>query len=352
MNHAIFRRNEINVTQMSNLHPNHPMAGHNTFGIEASASQFATPESPEELAAMLEEHLHPGIPFLVIGEGSNILFRGDFQGLVMNPRIGGIELLEEEGDNVVVRVGAAVNWDDWVAHATEQGWYGLENLSLIPGSVGSAPVQNIGAYGTELKDRFVWLDAWDMQQKQMVCLNREECRFGYRNSIFKTEARGRYIITHVAFRLSRKPDLQLGYGNIEAAFQEAGGTTPTDLRNVIISIRNQKLPDPAEVNNAGSFFKNPLVDRTIFKCIRVDYQEIPHYPEPGNKVKIPAAWLIEKTGWKDKRIGNVGTWPTQPLVIVNYGGATGQEIFDFSEQIREDVDRKFGVYLEREVNVI
>ena len=337
---------------MSNLHLNHSLAGHNTFRIDATAAFFATPESPGELAALLEEHLQPGIPFLVIGEGSNILFRDDFQGLLLNPRIRGIEPVEEEGDSVVVRVGAAENWDSWVEYATEQGWYGLENLSLIPGSVGSAPVQNIGAYGTELKDHFAWLDAWDVQQKKVVRLGPEECRFGYRSSIFKSQASGRYIITHVAFRLNRIPELNLGYGNIETAFREAGGSTPMDLRKVIISTRNRKLPDPAEVANAGSFFKNPLVDRTIFKCIRVDYQDIPHYPEPGNCVKIPAAWLIEKAGWKGKRMGNVGTWPAQPLVIVNYGGATGQEIFDFSEKIRDDVDRKFGVYLEREVNVV
>jgi UDP-N-acetylmuramate dehydrogenase len=289
---------------------------------------------------------------MVIGEGSNILFREDFQGLLLKPSMKGIELIEEANTQVLVKVGAAENWDNWVEYATEKGWYGLENLSLIPGSVGSAPVQNIGAYGSELKDHMAWLEAWDLEKNQPVRLEREACRFSYRNSIFKSEAQGRYIITHVAFILNKIPEFKLDYGNIETAFREAGGSTPLDLRNLIISIRKRKLPDPEQFGNAGSFFKNPLVDRSIFKCIRVDYQDVPNYPEAGNCVKIPAAWLIEKAGWKNKRIGNVGTWPNQPLVIVNYGGATGQEILDFSEKIREDVDRKFGIYLDREVNVV
>jgi UDP-N-acetylmuramate dehydrogenase len=301
---------------------------------------------------LLDRYNHRESPFLVIGEGSNLLFTEDFQGLVLNPCMTGVELLEDDGSRLVVKVGAAENWDSWVQHATEKGWYGLENLSLIPGSVGSAPVQNIGAYGTELKDHFAWLDAWDLEQKKLVRMNGKDCRFGYRDSIFKSGQKGRYIITHVAFSLSRTPHLNLGYGNLETAFARAGGSTPLDLRNVVIKVRNQKLPDPSKTGNAGSFFKNPLVDRTIFKCIRVEHQDVPHYPDTDNQVKIPAAWLIEKSGWKGKRTGNVGTWPTQPLVIVNYGGATGSEILEFSEQIREDVDRKFGVYLEREVNVV
>jgi UDP-N-acetylmuramate dehydrogenase len=185
-----------------------------------------------------------------------------------------------------------------------------------------------------------------------VQLHPEDCRFGYRNSVFKDVARGRYIITHVTFRLNRIPDLKINYGNVKTVFFDSGGSKPMDLRNVIISIRNKKLPDPAEYGNAGSFFKNPLVDRTIFKCIRADYRDVPNYPGTENQVKIPAAWLIEKAGWKGKRMGNVGTWPSQPLVIVNYGSATGQEILEFSEQIREDVDRKFGIFLEHEVNVV
>jgi len=345
-------RNEIEVLQMSYIQHRVSLKEHNTFGIECRAALFARPENTKQLTRLLEDYDTRSHPFLVLGEGSNILFKSDFEGLVLKPGIKGIELVEDNGEEVLVSVGAAENWDSWVQHATQQGWFGLENLSLIPGSAGSAPIQNIGAYGVEMKDHFAWLDAWDLQQKQPVRIRKEECRFGYRSSIFKTEARGRYIITHVTFRLSRIPDLKLGYGPVKAALSAAGGSTPMDLRNVIISIRNQKLPDPEEYGNAGSFFKNPMVDMTIFKCIRVDYHDIPNYPDTENRVKIPAAWLIETAGWKGKRIGNVGTWPSQPLVIVNYGGATGQEIFDFSEQIRNDLDRKFSVYLEREVNVV
>jgi UDP-N-acetylmuramate dehydrogenase len=292
------------------------------------------------------------LPRLLLGEGSNILFTDDFQGLVIHPAMKGIDVAEDKGEQVLIRVGAAENWDQWVRHATEQGWYGLENLSLIPGSVGSAPVQNIGAYGVELKDRFAWLEAWDLEKQKKVKLDQKACKFSYRNSLFKNEGRNRYIITHVCFRLNRTPNLVLDYGQVRSAFREANGTSPADLRNLIIHIRKSKLPDPERFGNGGSFFKNPAVDRAIFTCLRVEYPRVPNYPDQENRVKIPAAWLIEKAGWKNKRIGDVGTWPTQPLVIVNYGGATGKEIYDFSEQIKEEVDRLFGIALEREVQVI
>lgn len=325
---------------------------YNSFRIDIKAGLYTAPASIEELAGLMNQYDFRELPYLVIGEGSNLVFKEDFEGLVLNPQMNGFELVEKKDEEVVVRVGAAENWDNWVEHATQNGWFGLENLSLIPGSVGSAPVQNIGAYGVEIKDQFAWLEAWDLQLQKRVRLLEDDCKFGYRTSIFKTESRSRYIITHVAFRLNRQPRMKLDYGTVMEAFQKNGGSSPLDLRNTIINIRKQKLPDPGEYGNAGSFFKNPLVERTIFKCIRVDFPEIPHFYADGNQVKIPAAWLIEQSGWKGKRIGNVGTWPTQPLVIVNYGGATGQEIVDFSEQIRNDVDNKFGIYLDREVNVV
>lgn len=337
---------------MTELHHHFSLKKFNSFGIEANTAIYAAPQNLEELSGILKDYDHRNHPFLVMGEGSNLLFNGDFDGMILHPEISGIEILEENRKEALVKVGAYENWDKWVQHATEQGWFGLENLSLIPGSVGSAPVQNIGAYGVELKDHFAWLEAWDLDQQKKVTLYPEDCSFGYRSSIFKEDQRGRYIITHVIFRLERTPDLKLDYGNVKEEFNNAGGSTSMDLRNVIISVRNRKLPDPANYGNAGSFFKNPLVDRSIFKCIRVDYQDVPHYPDSNNCVKIPAAWLIEKAGWKGRRMGHVGTWPSQPLVIVNYGDASGQEILDFSEQIRDDVDRKFGVYLDREVNVV
>jgi len=337
---------------MAIMHNQYSLIQMNSFGIDVSASLFSAPESEEDLIRLLDAYDYKQMPFLVMGEGSNILFIGNYEGLVVRPGMKGIEILQEDDLEVVLRVGAAENWDNWVASATSNGWFGLENLSLIPGSVGSAPVQNIGAYGVEVKDFFERADAWDLQEKKLVHLDREACNFDYRSSIFKNDFRGRYIITHVVFRLQKQAQLQLNYGPVREAFTGADCSSPMDLRNVIISIRRQKLPDPEQYGNAGSYFKNPVVDMSIYKCLRVDYSHIPSYPNEESKVKIPAAWLIEQAGWKGKRIGNVGTWPTQPLVIVNYGGASGQEILNFSEQLRNDVDKKFGIYLEREVNVV
>lgn len=337
---------------MAIVHKDFSLQKLNSFGIDARTSLYAEPENIEALSSLLEGYDYSRQAMLIIGEGSNIIFKTDFEGLIVRPGMKGIEVLEEDERHMWVKVGAIENWDNWIAEATKNGWHGLENLSLIPGSVGSAPVQNIGAYGVELKDHFAWLDAWDLQQKKMVQIDLKSCHFGYRNSIFKNESRGRYIITHVTFQLNKKPELKLDYGPVKEAFLNSSGTTPMDLRKTIISIREKKLPDPEAYGNAGSFYKNPIVDKAIFKCINADFPLIPSYLEADNKVKIPAAWLIEQAGWKGKRVGNVGTWPTQPLVIVNYGGATGQEILDFSEHLRNAVDQKFGIWLEREVNVV
>jgi len=334
------------------VHPNSPLKEFNSFGLEVRAGRYTRPTDVNVLNELFNDSGLHQMPLLVLGEGSNILFRNHFDGLVIQPGMKGVECLERNEEEVVVKVGASENWDHWVQYSIEQGWYGLENLSLIPGSVGSSPVQNIGAYGVELKDHFEWLEAWDLEKNQAVKLDHQDCGFGYRDSIFKRDASGRYIITHVIFRLKLKPALQLDYGNVSEEFMKAVGKSPRDLRKVIIDIRKAKLPDPSQYGNAGSFFKNPMVDRTIYNCIRVEYPEVPFYPGNGNQMKIPAGWLIEKAGWKGKRIGNVGTWPTQALVLVNYGGATGQEIFDFSQQILEDVDAQFGISLEREVRVV
>jgi UDP-N-acetylmuramate dehydrogenase len=329
-----------------------PLKDHNSFGISQYASLYTAPANVDQLAFLAENYDFENSPYLVLGEGSNLLFTTDYKGIVLNPGIRGTELISEEEDEVIVRVGAAENWDQWVEYSIQQGWYGLENLSLIPGSVGSSPVQNIGAYGVELKDRIAWLEAWDLIRKVSLKMDPSQCHFGYRNSIFKTDSLNRLVITHVAFKLRKRPHLQLDYGKVREAFLKEGGSTPADLRKVIISIRKQKLPDPTVYGNAGSFFKNPVVDRITFNGMREVSPEISFHPQPENQVKVPAAWLIENAGWKGKRLGRVGTWPNQPLVIVNYGGATGQEILDFSEEIRKDVNHKFGIYLEREVNVI
>jgi UDP-N-acetylmuramate dehydrogenase len=339
-------------TVMIAVHQNQQLKALNSFGLGTRAAYYCRPDNVETLGAILKDKHYSHMPQLVLGEGSNILFRNDFEGLVIQPGMKGVEIVEENHEKLIVKVGSSENWDSWVVHALERGWFGLENLSLIPGSVGAAPVQNIGAYGVELRDRFAWLEAWDLQDYKPVRLHLEDCHFGYRNSIFKEEGKGRYIITHVAFSLNKKPQLNLDYGKVKNEFLQARGKTSMDLRSVIINIRRSKLPDPEEYGNAGSFFKNPLVDKTIYNCIRVEYPDIPFFPGEHNQMKVPAAWLIEQAGWKGKRLGNVGTWPSQALVIVNYGGATGQEVYDFSQKIMEDVEAIFGVTLEREVNVI
>ncbi len=334
------------------LIPDHTLQLLNSFGVSATAALYASPGHPEELISLMQKSEVKNAPLLAIGEGTNILFKSDFEGVVLRPCIQGIDILEKSGSHVWIRVGADENWDDWVGYSISRGWFGLENLSLIPGSVGAAPVQNIGAFGVELSEFISRVEALDRTRNSIVELDRESCRFGYRDSLFKREGKNRYIVTGVIFRLNLQPCLTLDYGKVRDTFKAMDGQNAADLRKVIISIRRQKLPDHKELGNAGSFFKNPLVEKPIFNCIRAGYPEVPHYPAPMNYQKVPAAWLIEKAGWKGRRIGNVGTWPSQPLVIVNYGGATGREIFEFSEEVREAVDRKFGIVLEREVLVV
>lgn len=350
---SIFERIMPTPDQSDLMKRDFPLKAHNSFCINVHASLFAAPRSMKHLGLLMEQYDYKDNPSMVIGEGTNLLFTRNYDGLILKPAIKGIRLLAEESDHVLVEVGAGENWDQWVKYALHKGWYGIENLSLIPGSVGASPVQNIGAYGVEMKDRFAWLEAWDRKEGKTVRLEPEKCHFGYRTSIFKSEYPDRYIITHVVFTLLKIPDLQLDYGPVRKAFQSAGGSTPEDLREVIISIRSSKLPDPATFGNAGSFFKNPVIPVRTFEPLQRENPEIPSYTTHDESlIKVPAAWLIEKSGWKGKRQGNVGSWPGQPLVIVNYGGASGQEIFDFSEEIRQDVHRKFGILLEREVNII
>ena len=341
----------ILTVSMSQILYRHSLRRQNSFGIDVRAARYSSPGTLAELEQVLSDPDN-GKEILILGEGSNILFTRDYPGTVIRPQIMGIEVLEEDREKVIVRVGAGENWDNWVRTSLEKHWYGLENLSLIPGSVGSSPVQNIGAYGVELKDHFAWLEAWDMLDKKLVRIEKEECAFGYRQSIFKGRARGRYVICHVVFSLLKKPELVLGYGNIDKLFRESSGSGPADLRKVVIAVREAKLPDHEKTGNAGSFFKNPVIEESAYRMLNDRFGEVPSFPAPGKMIKVPAAWIIDKCGWKGRRIGAVGSWPTQPLVIVNYGGATGMEIYDFSQQIIEDVRVKTGISLEREVNVI
>jgi UDP-N-acetylmuramate dehydrogenase len=292
-------------------------------------------------------------PRLVLGGGSNMLFTADFSGLIVHVKIQGIRY-EVKGDDVFVTAGGGVIWNDLVNFCVENGFAGIENLSLIPGSVGAAPVQNIGAYGVELQDIFHSCRAFEIASGKIRVFDKEDCGFSYRDSVFKSALKGLYIITEVSFKLSKIFKPELTYGAISDELQKRGISNPgiKDLSNVVSHIRVSKLPDPATIGNAGSFFKNPVIPEAQFLKLKSDFPEIVHFPATKGHIKISAGWLIEHCGWKGKVVGNTGTWKNQALVLVNHGNATGKEIFKFSESIIESVNAKFGILLEREVNII
>jgi UDP-N-acetylmuramate dehydrogenase len=336
---------------MAGILHNYSLENLNSFGLNVRAQQFVSLDSATEVIQFLENYEPGGQPRLILGEGSNILFMQDFEGLVIHPAIRGIEVVTEDELSVELKTGAGENWDHFVEYTVNQGLSGLENLSLIPGQVGSAPVQNIGAYGVEVKERINWVEGINLDNGEEKRIYRDDCGFGYRSSIFKKQLKDRFLITHVSFSLDKNPRFELGYGILEQEFHKQKVQDLQSLRDTVIAIRSSKLPDPSVIGNAGSFFKNPVMDIKSFGDLLDRYPDIPSYPA-GEMIKVPAAWLIEKAGWKGVREGDTGTWPKQPLVIVNYGKATGKEIFRFSEQIRESVSKMFGIGLEREVNII
>lgn len=290
----------------------------------------------------------------ILGGGSNILMINDLSELVIKIAIPGIRLERTFQHAVYISAGAGVNWHDLVLYAIQNNWGGLENLSLIPGTVGAAPIQNIGAYGVELKDIFHKLEAVEVETGTVRIFRKKDCRFGYRNSIFKNERKGQYVITRVWFKLSKPPHvIHDSYGAIRTVLTERGIPQPTikDISDAVIDIRRSKLPNPAEIGNAGSFFKNPVVDQTVFKAIQDHYPGLPHYPQSDGRVKLPAGWLIEQCGWKGKRVGDAGVHARQALVLVNHGNATGTEIFQLAQKIQASVRQKFKIILEMEVNV-
>ena len=331
---------------------------HNTFGIEAKALQFVEYDSVEELQAFIRERAARGdtSPLLHIGGGSNLLFLGDFEGTILHSRMHEIHVTADEGDNIYVRVAAGIVWDEWVQYAIDSHWYGLENLSLIPGEVGASAVQNIGAYGAEAKDFIVYVDTVDLQTGDVRHFTAEECCYGYRDSIFKHELRGRYAVTHVHFHLSHGFRPKIEYGGIRQALAERGfdetNLTAEQLRQTIIEIRRAKLPEPSELGNAGSFFTNPIVPRELFEQLSLEYPNMPHYEVDAQRVKIPAGWMIEQCGWKGKTLGKAGVYEKQALVLVNTGGATGTDIAALCERIQADVKTKFGIDIVPEVNFI
>ena len=324
------------------------LLNHNTFGMDVKAKRYVEYDSEEELKTLIPtlegEVLH-------MGGGSNLLFKGDFAGTVLHSAIRGIEIVEEKGDEVLVRVGAGEVWDDFVAWAVAQGLGGVENLSLIPGEVGASAVQNIGAYGVEAKDVIALVEAVELQNGQKRVFGTLECDYAYRQSIFKKQLKGKYAITYVTYRLQKKPQLKLEYGNIKAVLGEKKNLTIADVRQAIIDIRNAKLPDPKVQGNAGSFFMNPVVSREKFLSIQKDYPNMPFYEVEGG-VKIPAGWIIDQCGWKGKSLGRAGVHDKQALVLVNLGGATSDEIIALCETVCKDVYEKFGIEIHPEVNLI
>lgn len=322
----------------------------NTFHLKTLAKYYTEVNSVEQLKELLER-FPDELPF-ILGGGSNILLTRNLDRLVIHNQMKGIEVVHEGDTEVLVRVAAGETWHTFVMYCVDKGYGGVENLSLIPGSAGAAPIQNIGAYGVELKDSFYELEALHLKEKYIRRMKLEECQFGYRESVFKHSLKGQFAVTSITLRLSKKPVLNVSYGAIERQLElmKVAKVTVKSVSDAVIAIRRSKLPDPADIGNAGSFFKNPVITKDEFIALQKMHPEIPHYPF-DDRVKVPAAWLIESSGFRGFRRGNVGCYEKQPLVIVNYGGATGQEIFDFSEMIITKVRSDFQIQLQREVNV-
>ncbi len=329
---------------------------YNTFGIDAQARHFADITTETDLQTLLQLTDFMNQPKLVLGGGSNILLTQDFIGLVMHITIPGIDVIDSDDTYVWLRAGAGVNWHELVLYAVNHNYAGLENLSLIPGTVGAAPLQNIGAYGVELEQVFQELTAIGISTGQRQIFSHADCQFGYRESVFKHEAKGRYIITSVTFRLTKQPSFHIEYGAIRDTLADMGvsdnNLTIKDISDAVIRIRQSKLPDPAQIGNAGSFFKNPEIPTIQFDELKANYPTLPGYPASVGHTKVPAGWLIEQAGWKGHRTGDAGVHTKQALVLVNYGTATGTDLLALAHQIQASVLDKFGVKIVPEVNVV
>ncbi len=335
------------------LEQNISLKAFNTFGVDALAHSFVTISSIGQLEQVFSQLISPEIPFLVLGQGSNLLFTRDYNGVIIKNEIEGIDVVDENEEHVYVKAGAGVNWHEFVLHCINHDWGGVENLSLIPGTIGAAPVQNIGAYGVELKDILHSLRAWDVRKKKLIEFSNTDCAFGYRNSIFKQDLKGVVVIGEVIFKLTKKHTIKVGYGAIKDELAKKGISEPTirDVSNAVIAIRSSKLPDPKLIGNAGSFFKNPVVTQHFFENLQKCYPDVVAYPS-RNDVKLAAGWLIEQAGWKGFHEGSVGCYDKQALVLVNLGGATGKEILNLAQRIQASVKGKFDVELEMEVNTV
>ena len=329
------------------------LKSYNTFQIDAVAKKFATFSSADELQELLQQTAIEKNR-LILGGGSNILFTNDFDGIVLMNEIKGIDVIREDADHVYIRVGAGENWHRFVLHCINLGLGGLENLSLIPGNVGASPMQNIGAYGVEIKEVFESLSAFHIKDRKVVNFSVNDCEFEYRDSVFKHKYKDEFVILDVIYRLNKKPTFNTSYGAVEEELGKMGvrDLTISAISQAVINIRSSKLPDPEVIGNAGSFFKNPQVPKDELLRLRASFPAIPSYPVDEKFIKLPAAWLIDQCGWKGFRRGDAGCHAKQALVLVNYGNATGNEVYSLSEDILQSVQKKFGITLEREVNII
>jgi UDP-N-acetylmuramate dehydrogenase len=334
------------------IEQNYSLLKHNTFGLDVKTRYFVEYENEADLQKLLRDEYFFSQSFWQIGQGSNLLFLGDFDGIIIHSAIGGVEKTEESDDFVWLKVGAGTEWDSLVAYCVRNGWGGLENLSLIPGETGAAAVQNIGAYGAEASGCIEEVHAYFLETGEKRIFSNAECEYTYRSSFFKKpENKGKYYITHVVYKLSKKPEFRLDYGNIKNYLKDQPVTLET-VREAVIAIRESKLPDPKKIGNAGSFFMNPYICPAHYKALKKQYPDMPHYPVNDEVVKVPAAWLIERCGLKGKTIGGASVYEKQPLVIVNRGNATGRDIADLAAEICRAVKEKFFIDLQPEVNYI
>ncbi len=337
-----------------NIQQNVSLKEFSTMGVNAFASEFISIRNIQELI-QLAEHLHTYTkPYLIVGGGSNLLFASDYDGLIIKNELVGIEILEESDSSVRLKVASGENWHNLVKYSVNKGWSGIENLALIPGTVGAAPIQNIGAYGVELVDVFYELEAFHLKSGELKTFSKSACQFGYRDSIFKRELKDEYVILSITIELQKEGIPNVSYHALSAHLSNKDIKVPTisDVFNAVIEVRQSKLPDPAVIGNNGSFFKNPVIPVFHFDELRRKYEDLPSYPVTEHLVKVPAGWLIEKAGWKGFRKGDAGVHEKQALVLVNYGNATGTEIFELSKSIQSDIEAKYGITLHREVNVI
>ncbi len=333
---------------------NIPLGKYNTFGLNYKAEFMIQIETEEEATDIFHKNNTLKKPLLILGGGSNILFTSDYRGTILYPQIGGMKVEKEEADNgyIIVSAGAGVNWDDFVAWSVNEGFGGIENLSLIPGKAGATPVQNIGAYGVEVKESILRVKTINISDGSVRIFRNDECAFGYRNSIFKNSEKGKYLVTRVYYKLSVKPLLNLSYESLKEEVNKLGETTLKNVRQAVINIRRSKLPDPEITGNAGSFFKNPVVKNSVAEVLQNEFPGMPVYRDTEGYSKLASGWLIDQCGWKGKRYGDAGVHEKQALVLVNYGKATGIEIYGLSEDIKKSVLDKFGIRLEREVEVV